>query len=151
MPLSVHAQIEISAPPATVRATFLNFAAYQGWHKGWEIEHVEVKDAASGLQTGDKLKVNMQGMVFHPTVEQNTPECFTWGGSAYGLFVGKHQFLFSPSKENPGGTTFIQSEEFKGPLTIFFWPWRNKEFKSANWDAFNANIKKEAERAFSQT
>ncbi|KAH7122166.1 hypothetical protein B0J13DRAFT_567060 [Dactylonectria estremocensis] len=150
MPLSVLAQIEISAPPATVRSTFFNFAAYQEWHKSWKIEHVQVKDAASGLQTGDLLKVNMQGMVFHPIVEENTAECFIWGGSLYGLLVARHEFHFSPSKENPGGTTFIQSEEFQGPLTIFFWPWRNKEFKSANWEAFNANLKKEAERSFAQ-
>ncbi|KAF7551936.1 hypothetical protein G7Z17_g4670 [Cylindrodendrum hubeiense] len=144
---SVSAQIEILAPPATVRLVFLDFARYDQWHKGWTVEPIEA-EKPSELQIGDRLKVNMHGMVFRPVVAENSPECFIWEGSLSVIITGKHWFYFSPSKENPGGTTFIQSEKFTGLLTALLWPWRNKKYEpSENWKTFNAALKKEAEKS----
>ncbi|KAK7418659.1 hypothetical protein QQX98_003850 [Neonectria punicea] len=144
--VSVHAQVEILAPPATVRSIFLDFAQYEKWHQGWEITPVDPAKKPSELKNADTLKVSMHGMTFHPTVTHNTSESFIWEGSLWGLLVGKHEFAFSPSKENPGGTTFVQSEEFRGPLTVLYWPWRNTEHISPNWEAFNVALKEEAEK-----
>ncbi|CAM1507765.1 Fc.00g046130.m01.CDS01 [Cosmosporella sp. VM-42] len=147
--ISVSAQIEILAPPYLVRSIFMDFPRYKQWQQGWEIEPVDSGKKSSELYVGDRLKVNMHGMTFHPVVEGNAPDCFTWQGSLYGLFAGKHRFIFSPSEENPGGTTFIQREDFSGPVMIFFWPWRNKKWSMDNWDAFNAALKKQVEKSAS--
>ena len=116
------------------------------------------------MEAGDRLRVKMGGMAFNPLVmvkqlpksgvpsklihvtEENSAECFSWEGSLYGLLVGKHDFCFSPSEENPGFTTFIQKEDFRGPLTILFRPWSKKDMASASWNEFNESLKKEAER-----
>lgn len=82
--------------------------------------------------------------------QENTPERFVWEGNLYNLFYGRHFFDFAPSKKNPGGTTFIQTENFGGCLLVLAWPWRNKEFDMSNWHSFNEALKNEAEKSTSQ-
>lgn len=79
-------------------------------------------------------------------MQENSESRFTWEGSLWGLIVGTHHFDFSPSEENAGCTTFIQHEDFRGSLMFLFWPWRNKEMSTRNWDAFNVALKNEAEK-----
>ncbi|KAH6871792.1 hypothetical protein B0T10DRAFT_568092 [Thelonectria olida] len=146
-PITVSAQVEIRAPPAEVRSVFLDFARYKDWQQGWDIQSIDAGNRQpSELKSGDRLKVSMHGMVFRPNVAENSTDRFTWEGSLYGILVGKHQFHFSPSQENPGGTTFIQTEDFTGLLTVLYRPWSKKEQPMENWDEFNAALKEEAEK-----
>ena len=81
-------------------------------------------------------------------LKENSPEVFTWRGGATGVFVGQHSFRFEPSKITPGGTTFVQEENFSGVLT--FPMGKNPVAKliglrkktKAGWDAFNVDFKK---------
>ncbi|KAM5354673.1 hypothetical protein ACJ41O_001320 [Fusarium nematophilum] len=145
------ARIEINAPPATVRSIFLDFSQYNKWQQGWDVRLVDANKTSPELQVGDVLRVSMVGMVFHPSVLQNTPDCFAWEGSVPFIVSGKHYFLFSPSEKNPGGTTFLQKEDFTGTVATLFGSWFEKEedAPNKNWDAFNAALKKEAERVAS--
>lgn len=73
---------------------------------------------------------------------------FMWDGTIPGLgFVlsGKHYFYFSPSKVNPGGTTFIQKEDFTGLLTMI-WPGNDtQKWSIEQWSEFNEAFKKDIE------
>jgi hypothetical protein len=46
--------------------------------------------------------------------QENTPQKFEWKGGWRGILTASHTFQFEPSKENPGGTIFINNEEFHG-------------------------------------
>lgn len=164
--VSVSAQIEILAAPSVVRSKFLEFEQSKQWQKSWTIELTEPGKQPTDLVAGDVVKVNMQGMTFRPIIavrltisssftslhrllnfiQSNTPESFVWEGRVPFLFSGKHYFDFAPSKQNPGGTTFVQREDFTGPLVTLALPWKNKG-PSENWKAFNAALKKEVERS----
>ncbi|CRK33793.1 hypothetical protein BN1708_006162 [Verticillium longisporum] len=78
--------------------------------------------------------------------EANKQDVFTWVGSIPPLLWGTHHFLFTPSTETPGGTTFVQREDFEGLLAVPFWPWRHSFKPSEPWARFNAGLKREAER-----
>lgn len=60
-------------------------------------------------------------------MKENTPTLFSWTGSLWGLFSGLHTFRFEESKTNPGGTTFVNGEEFSGPLVTLFRPFLPKD------------------------
>jgi hypothetical protein len=63
-----------------------------------------------------------------------------------GLFTGVHAFSFEDSKITPGGTTFVQSEEFSGPLWFIMNPAFGLSVKSKKgFEAFNEELKKKAE------
>ncbi|KAI1462642.1 hypothetical protein F4805DRAFT_471946 [Annulohypoxylon moriforme] len=145
---SISAEIEIQAPPATVRSVFLNFSEWSQWHQGWIINPVDSNKTPFQLVAGDRLRVNMHGMVFHPTVKGNSAECFEWEGTLTGILVGRHRFSFLPSKKNPGGTTLVQVEDFEGILTFLFKQGSSSSAKTIrNWDAFNADLKSEIEKS----
>ena len=64
----------------------------------------------------------------------------------YGLFTGKHEFFFTPSTKTPGGTTAVQTENFTGLLAFLMAPgWSFRRQTLDNWNAFFADLKKEAE------
>jgi hypothetical protein len=67
-----------------------------------------------------------------------------------GIIVGKHEFFFFSSQENPGGTTFVQTEEFTGLLATLYRPFSKKDQPMEKWDKFNAALKKEVEKSSSQ-
>ncbi|KAM0327502.1 hypothetical protein ACHAQA_005790 [Verticillium albo-atrum] len=143
--ISQNAKIEILASPAIVRSVFLDFQRYSTWQDVFQIEPITKDQRPLDLAKGDQLKVNMRGFTFRPYIEANSEDGLTWVGSIPPLFWGTHYFIFAPSEENPGGTTFIQREDFTGLLTIPFWPWRNSFKPSEPWAAFNAGLKGEAE------
>ncbi|CAI6087282.1 unnamed protein product [Clonostachys chloroleuca] len=147
--VEVYAQIDIAASPGAVRNVFLDFARYNEWQKGWNITLMDSSKTQSDLEVGDRLRVAMHGMVFRPYVEENSPERFTWTGSIPILLTGQHSFLFTPSKEIAGGTTFIQTENFGGALAVMYSPFAKKQpAPSPNWEAFNAALKQEAEKRY---
>lgn len=84
-------------------------------------------------------------------IQEVSPGRFTWDGAFWGLLVGTHHFDYIPSEKNPGGTTFIQSEKFTGPLTFFFRTWNTEPTSSKNWEKFNEALKAEVERQHAGT
>ncbi|TPX11705.1 uncharacterized protein E0L32_007684 [Thyridium curvatum] len=145
-PITISAQIDILASPALVRQVFMDFAGYSQWQQGWNIRPVESGKNPLDLQASDRLRVSMHGMTFHPSVVDNRPEHFIWDGSLYGLFTGRHTFDFAHNKNDPSTTTFVQREEFWGPLTYLFRPFIRKDQPMENWATFNEALKKECER-----
>ncbi|GJC78447.1 hypothetical protein ColLi_01285 [Colletotrichum liriopes] len=144
---SVSAEIEIQAPPAAVRAVFLDFQRYKQWSQGWALELKEPGKSPLDLKDGDQIQVNMRGMKFKPVIKENTFEALHWIGSLPGIFTGRHQFYFKSSLENPAATRFIQVEEFSGLLAFLMGPgWSFREKTLAGWNEFNADLKKEVER-----
>ena len=146
---SISAEVEIQAPPATVRSVFKDFASYKQW-SSWSIEPI---DASAGKPSSelkpeeDRLKVDMKGTVFRPLVKQNSTERFAWEGSLYGLLVGRHEFTWSPSDKTQGGTTLAQKEDFHGVLAFMFAPgWSPRKSTLEGWNEFFADLKKEAEK-----
>ncbi|KAK3368550.1 hypothetical protein B0H63DRAFT_528916 [Podospora didyma] len=147
--ISVSAQIEIEASLAVVHSIFMDFARYKEWHECWTVEVVDRNKRPADLKVGDQLRVNMRGMpmVFHPYVGGNSSESFVWEERLPGILYGRHHFIFASSEVTPGGTTFIQREDFQGSVTVFFsQKSANDRGVSANWEAFNQALKKEAER-----
>jgi hypothetical protein len=68
----------------------------------------------------------------------------------YGLFNGTHQFYFNPSQTNPGNTTFVQKEDFTGPLAFVMREgWSPYEATRKVFEAFNKDIKEEVEKTSS--
>ncbi|KAK8075470.1 hypothetical protein PG997_010133 [Apiospora hydei] len=140
--------IEIKASPAVVRAVFLNFDSYPKWKPGWSLVPAETGKKPLELKKGDLIQVNMDGKIHHPRVVENSPESFQWEGSIPGIGSGIHQFHFQPSQITPGGTTFVQKEDFRGPAVTVASPFlKGREFDMSPWDNFNADLKKEAERS----
>ncbi|OKL60851.1 hypothetical protein UA08_03205 [Talaromyces atroroseus] len=145
-PVTISTQIEISASPATVRSAFLDFARVKKC-TGWSIGVKGSNQQPAELTKGDRLRVDLGGLAFSPNVLHNEPELFIWDGNIPGIISGKHHFYFSPSETNPGGTTFIQKEDFTGILTLF-WPRAStKAWSNEKWNAFNEALKKEVEQS----
>ncbi|KAI5459224.1 hypothetical protein BGZ63DRAFT_337250, partial [Mariannaea sp. PMI_226] len=146
---SITAEIEIQASPERVRSVFMDFARYSEWSQ-WSFELADSGKTPSELKAGDQLKVSLKGMKFSPSVVKNSPESFQWLGSLPLVFVGQHQFNFTPSQKHPGGTTFTQREDFSGALAFLMKPGSSgSESTLANWNGFNAELKKEAEKSSS--
>jgi hypothetical protein len=125
---------------------FLDFPAYPTWTHGF-IKSITPADRA--LAPGTKLTNVLQGMTISPTIRENSPQQFRWLGRLWGLpglFTGEHQFRFEPSARTPGGTTFVQAEEFSGLLSFMiaegtrFW-----KSTKAGFDGFNADLKARCE------
>jgi hypothetical protein len=77
----------------------------------------------------------------------NEPDVFEWAGGLQPLLLGEHMFSWRPSTKTPGGTTFIQSEKWRGLLTFLWKPnWFMGKKTRKSFEGFNAELKKEAER-----
>ncbi|KAI9714420.1 MAG: hypothetical protein M1820_000381 [Bogoriella megaspora] len=117
MPL-LTTQIEIAAPPATVRAKFLEFTQIPTYHANGFIRQIASSNdkAPTVLTNGDQLNVIVGGgsMKFSPTVLENSPEAFKWRGSLPGIFTGDHAFRFKEAGSDGKTTLFVQEEEFSG-------------------------------------
>ncbi|KAK5211511.1 hypothetical protein LTR41_002972 [Exophiala xenobiotica] len=162
----IRSEIEISRPPAEVRSVFFDFPKYPEWHTGFNIA------GSNGPETtkGEKLTVNAGGFKFSPTVvvrgglhsaqehgvvpfadslcKANSTEEFRWLGSIPYIFEGEHYFRFEESKQTPGGTTFIQGEDFSGLLSFLNGPtWSSGKQTLNMFQAFNESLKKRVEGA----
>lgn len=59
----------------------------------------------------------------------------------YGLVAGLHTFEFNPSTTTPGGTTFIQKEEYSGLLAFLMTPSLLGKKIKGQFERFNADLK----------
>ncbi|KAK6334223.1 hypothetical protein TWF696_002724 [Orbilia brochopaga] len=115
----LYTTIEISAAPNTVREKFLDFSQLPVYHPNGFFISITTAVPNQTLERGVKLHNVLEGMKFEPTVTENCPSRFSWGGSGLlGTFTGEHIFRFEPSTKIQGGTTFIHEEKFTG-LTSF--------------------------------
>ena len=78
----------------------------------------------------------------------NSTEEFRWMGSIPYIFEGEHYFRFEESKQMPGGTTFINGEDFSGLLSFLYGPtWSSGKQTLNMFEAFNESLKKRVEGA----
>ncbi|CAI6098788.1 unnamed protein product [Clonostachys chloroleuca] len=124
---SLFTKIEINAPPDIVRSVLLDFEHHKNWHATYVFKSLDPKIKPIDLRPGDKLDIEIRGYTFmgypypfrfQPTIRENIPELLEWNGGPRMIFNGTHSFIFSYSRENPSGTTFIQSEVFTGLLAF---------------------------------
>ncbi|KAK6200749.1 hypothetical protein LQW54_009553 [Pestalotiopsis sp. IQ-011] len=146
----ISAEIEIQASPDVVRTVFMNFSQYKQWSR-WTFTPSAPETKPHDLKAGDQLQVDLNGMKFSPVVLDNSAERFQWEGKLEPIFSGKHEFKFAPSTKTPGATTFTQTEEFRGLLSFLMRPgWTFSNSTLANWEAFNRELKEEAEKPSAQ-
>ncbi|KAI8186673.1 hypothetical protein KHU50_001292 [Colletotrichum sp. SAR 10_65] len=144
---SIATEVEIAAPPATVKSVFLDWHRFDQWTKVWKMSTKDESKKPSELKEGDVVSTNLKGMAFTPVILENSKELFRWNGSLPYIFSGAHSFYFRASEKTPGGTTMIQTEDFSGLLAFLMKPFWGFEKKTlANWREFDADIKKESER-----
>ncbi|ETS73173.1 hypothetical protein PFICI_15118 [Pestalotiopsis fici W106-1] len=145
--VTISAEVEIQASPETVRSVFMNFSHYKEWSK-WTFTPQVPEVKPDDLKSGDKLQVDLSFMKFQPVVLDNSAERFQWDGKLEPIFSGKHEFTFAPSTKTPGGTTFTQTEEFRGLLSFLMRPgWSFANSTLENWQAFNKDLKEEVEKS----
>ncbi|KAK2730034.1 activator of hsp90 atpase 1 family protein [Colletotrichum kahawae] len=166
---SVATEIEIAAPPATVKSVvgvtvfvscyrsvsylyqFLDWHRFDEWTKVWKMSTKGESKKPSELKEGDVVSTNLKGMAFTLVILENSKELFRWNVSLPYIFSGAHSFYFRASEKTPGGTTMIQTEEFSGLLAFLMKPfWGFKKKTLANWREFDADFKKESERISGQ-
>ncbi|KAF1962723.1 hypothetical protein CC80DRAFT_487213 [Byssothecium circinans] len=145
---SISTTIEIASPPETVRAVFMDWQNFKTWNQRMALTPLEPSDRApADLQPGDKIKVDLKGTVFRPVVVENSPGAFKWLGSLYGLFDGQHEFYWKKSSVTPGGTTFVQQENFTGPLSWFVRDGSSGGTQTkTNFEGLNQELKAESEK-----
>ncbi|CZT01914.1 uncharacterized protein RAG0_09304 [Rhynchosporium agropyri] len=106
----VPSSIEIAAPPAKVRAKFLDFESLPRYHKNGAFVFLGIKTPGQPLEKGAIMKNVLKGGTFHPFIT------FSWLGSVPGVFSGEHFFRFEESQVRKGETTFVHGERFSGFL-----------------------------------
>ena len=78
--------------------------------------------------------------------QSNTGSQFQWQGPpVYGVVAGLHTFEFEPSRSIPGGTTFIQKEEYTGLLSFLMAPSLAGKKIMGQFDKFNVDLKTRVE------
>ncbi|KAH7025021.1 uncharacterized protein B0I36DRAFT_387406 [Microdochium trichocladiopsis] len=138
--------IEIAASPERVREIFLDFDHMSQWHTSHfkSLDIVTPGKKGITLAPGDKMRVNLGGgMNFGANITENSKDRLTWKGGVSYLLVGEHTFEFRPSQATPGGTTFVQYEDFTGLLT--FGMKSDQEKTSGGFQRVNEDLKKRAE------
>jgi hypothetical protein len=131
----------IDAPPERVWAELMDFEAWPDWNP-----FLQVEGAAA---VGSTLRVRLQppgsrATTLRPKVVANQPQQrFAWLGhlGIRGIVDGRHTFEFEPA---PGGTRFVQHEEFTGLAVFLLWPVLRKA--EAGFVTMNASLKERSER-----
>ena len=148
--------------PAIVRSTIdrtVTIDAVKELESGWfsHIQHVHVEAEVSagvsyvggvGHRFDIPCHVHICITVLNSLFQQeNSATALKWTGDLFGLFVGQHQFYYQPSQKTPGHTTFLQKEDFTGPLSYFV-----REGSSGgastktNFEGFNKSLKASFEK-----
>ena len=143
MTLSIHTEILIHAPAATIWKILTNFPAYPQWNPF-------IKSITGLVQAGQNIKVIIQSkpskqMTFKPLVLKFIEnEELSWQGKLLlrGIFDGIHNFELI--EHTNGTTTFIQSESFSGLLVPVFAS-KLKTDTQNGFDAMNKKLKRLAE------
>lgn len=137
MTVVLTAVVDINASPDEVWGVLTDFPRYGQWSNFTKAEGT--------AQVGTRLRMQMPGMSFRPTVAVASPgEELRWVGTLgrKRLFHGQHSFTLSA---NPDGTTRVTNrEEFSGVLVTLTRPML-KLSGSNGYDAFNQALKKRVE------
>ena len=135
---------QTTAYPPLKHVQFVDFARYSEWSPR-HIKSIERPAGKTIIEPGDKLKVTLEGTSFSPVVLENSESSFKWLGSLPYIFSGTHSFLFQPSKETPGHTTFVDNEDFSGLLSFLMLSPLMGAGTKANFEKFNEDLKKRVE------
>lgn len=136
--------IEIDAAPDAVCQVLADFGAYPDWNPF--IPSIE------GVQeVGERLTVRLappdgRAMTFNPSVRAfDESRELRWLGHLLlpGVFDGEHSFRLEPN--TAGGTTFTQSETFRGVLA-FPMLWFIRKNTTRGFQDMNEALKARAER-----
>jgi hypothetical protein len=136
--MQIITNIEINASPSKIWSILSDFDKYPNWNPF-------VKSVLGEVKTGNKIKVNVQGMDFVPTILEFTKEKeLRWKGQLLfkGLFDGEHSFKLVDLKN--GTTRFEHCETFKGILVPLFKKKLQTETK-AGFIAMNEELKRLSE------
>ena len=138
---TISREIRIDAPPAEVWAVLSDLSRWHEWNPF-------IREAAGEARAGERLTLRMfppngKPMTFRPKVLAAEPgRELRWLGHLLipGLFDGEHVFALSG---DGGGTTLVQSENFKGILL----PLLAGTLKSTelSFEALNAALKERVE------
>ncbi|KAL9619753.1 MAG: hypothetical protein Q9160_005684 [Pyrenula sp. 1 TL-2023] len=143
----LHTQLEIAAPPAKVRETLLDFKRIQEWHSGCVQSIVQQGEGPASLDPGNRLRCKISDFEFEPTITKNDESAFEWRGPpVFYILSGLHTFRFEPSKENPGSTTLVHSEEFFGAGKFLMAKWLLGGNIERQYAQFNEDLKAEVEK-----
>ncbi|PNP54817.1 hypothetical protein FNYG_15564 [Fusarium nygamai] len=143
---SLVVEVEIDAPVEVVKSLFKDFPRFPEW-SSWSIEPVVSSKKIDDLMLMEKMKVDVKDAKFTSTLIRNDPGVFEWEGGLWPLVTGRHEFSWRASTKTPGGTTFMQRESLHG-LIVFLWKpgWIMGRSAKRNFEEFNAEVKREAER-----
>ncbi|MFT6815679.1 MAG: hypothetical protein ACJAZ3_001590 [Sphingobacteriales bacterium] len=136
--MQIITNIEINASPSKIWSILSDFDKYPNWNPF-------VKSVLGKVKTGNKIKVNVQGMDFEPTILEFTKDKeLRWKGQLLfkGLFDGEHSFKLVDLKN--GSTRFEHSETFKGILVPLFKKKLQTDSK-AGFIAMNEELKRLSE------
>jgi hypothetical protein len=114
---TIHTEIEIDAPVASVWAVLSDFDAYPDWNPF--LPRLEVHGP---LAAGTRLKVRLAAPGGKPVtlrpklLSVDAPHELRWLGrlGVPGIFDGEHRFELTAT--DAGGTRFVQAESFHGIL-----------------------------------
>lgn len=104
----------------------LDFPAYPTFHTSFikSISTIPAGQDAFTLSPGDKVRVAFDGHVGEHVIVENSPERFSWKGSAFaGAFAGLHYMEFRASSLTAGATAFAHGENYDGWATWLFDEW----------------------------
>jgi hypothetical protein len=116
----LRAEIQIAAPIDQVWRTLTDFDQWKVWNP-------MVNRASGSASIGAKLQITMRGpdskdaMKYEPTlIEVNPPNSLRWRATMMSGFLFTNDRVFE-LKEEKGGTTFVNREEFSGLMVPMFW------------------------------
>ena len=135
----IKTSILIKASPNRVWEILSNTKAYPNWNPF-------IKSIEGDLIKGGKLKVDVNGMIFKPTILAcDTNKELRWIGRLLfkGIFDGEHSFHIDDNGD--GTVTFRQEEVFNGILVGPFSKKLDNETKPG-FEAMNKALKELAEK-----
>ncbi|PIB37604.1 hypothetical protein BFP72_17035 [Reichenbachiella sp. 5M10] len=139
MDLEIETSIVISASAKEVWEVLMDFENYPMWNPF-------VQQISGVAEVGEKLRVQLPGMVFEPRVLcLDHMSAWSWLGKLWikGLFDGEHYFRLVPDSE--GRTVFVHGERFGGWLV----PLLRRKLESetrGGFMAMNKSLKDRVER-----
>lgn len=138
--MKINTEIRIDASSEKVWETLMDVESYSKWNP-------LVKSISGIVKEGERIKVDLPGMTFKPTVLVINPSKeFRWLGHLFikGLFDGEHCFELMTNKD--GSTTFLHSEQFSGILVPLFKRWFLSGTKTG-FEVMNKKLKERVEAA----
>ncbi|MFD1294981.1 SRPBCC family protein [Lutibacter holmesii] len=114
MTKQIHTSITINASKEKIWKILTDFDNYSKWNPF-------IKSVTGEVKTGNKIKIELQGMTFKPVVLTFTKNNeLKWLGHFWfkGIFDGEHKFKLTDNGN--GSTNFEQSERFSGVLVKLF-------------------------------